>query len=252
MQETMLGYHVQYLRIENLTEDGGVVKKVIEEGYGEIPHEGCDVTGREQRRFVTIAHYTGRLEDGTKFDSSRDRKEPFKFKLGVGQVIKGWDLGFASMKVGEHALLVCKSDYAYGSHGTQGIPANATLYFDVELIDFEDKKSLEKMTFRDRLNKAEALKSTANELFAKQMYSRAIPVYEKAFVYAQWANAPIAPGVDFPMQPTAEETEEGMNLLQILNNNKALCLYKSGYFKEAIDAVCIEMEMNSINLFIYF
>ena len=86
------------------------------------------------------AHYTGTLEsDGSKFDSSRDRGREFTFKIGVGQVIRAWDLGFASMKVGEKAILKCRSDYAYGDNGSPPkIPGGATLLFDVELLGFDE------------------------------------------------------------------------------------------------------------------
>jgi len=80
-------------------------------------------------------HYTGTLTDGSKFDSSRDRGKPFTFKLGVGQVIKAWDEGFAKMRVGEKAILTCPPEYAYGVNGYPPvIPANATLIFDVEML----------------------------------------------------------------------------------------------------------------------
>ena len=73
-------------------------------------------------------HYTGTLLNGTKFDSSRDREEPFKFKLGAGQVIKGWDKTVATMKRGEQCRVVLRSDYAYGKSGSPPtIPADATL-----------------------------------------------------------------------------------------------------------------------------
>uniref|UniRef100_A0A3P9PFG8 peptidylprolyl isomerase n=1 Tax=Poecilia reticulata TaxID=8081 RepID=A0A3P9PFG8_POERE len=80
----------------------------------------------------TVAvHYVGTLTNGKKFDSSRDRGEPFTFKLGAGEVIRGWDEGVAQMSVGQLAKLTCSPDYAYGSRGYPPIiPANSTLIFE--------------------------------------------------------------------------------------------------------------------------
>jgi len=84
---------------------------------------------------TVVVHYTGTLQNGTKFDSSRDKGKPFEFRIGEGQVIKGWDEGVAQMSVGQRANLTCTPDYGYGSKGAGGvIPPNATLIFDVELI----------------------------------------------------------------------------------------------------------------------
>lgn len=99
-------------------------------------------SGKEAVKGKTLSvHYTGWVNDddekGHKFDSSLDRGQPFVFKLGAGQVIKGWDEGFEGMKVGGKRTLYIPSNMAYGARGIPqaGIPANADLIFDVELVD---------------------------------------------------------------------------------------------------------------------
>ncbi|GFZ13341.1 rotamase FKBP 1 [Actinidia rufa] len=112
----------------------GLKKKLIKEGEGwDTPDNGDEVE----------VHYTGTLLDGTQFDSSRDRGTPFKFTLGQGQVIKGWDQGIKTMKKGENAIFTIPSELAYGESGSSPtIPPNATLQFDVELLSWVSVKDI--------------------------------------------------------------------------------------------------------------
>ena len=91
-----------------------------------------------KRGQTCVVHYTGMLEDGKKFESSRDRNKPFKFVLGKQEVIRGWEEWVAQMSVGQRAKLTISPDYAYGATGHPGIiPPNATLIFDVEFLKLE-------------------------------------------------------------------------------------------------------------------
>ena len=95
-------------------------------------------TGAEASPGRTVSvHYTGTLLDGSQFDSSRDRGEPFEFRLGTGEVIPGWDEGIKGMRVGGRRELTIPPDMAYGRRGQGDIPPNAALKFDVELMDVQ-------------------------------------------------------------------------------------------------------------------
>ena len=108
--------------------DSGLRTIIHVEGTGDMPKVGQKV----------VVHYTGLLEDGSKFDSSHDRNQPFSFELGMGRVIKGWDEGLALMKKGEKRTFIIPADLGYGSRGAGGvIPPNPTLVFEVELLDFK-------------------------------------------------------------------------------------------------------------------
>lgn len=108
--------------------DQRLVKEVLKEGSGPEVDFGDTVS----------VHYVGRLEDGTKFDSSRDRGEPFSFTQGEGKVIQGWERGILGMKVGEVRKLHIAPSLAYGERGIPGvIPPNSALIFEIELLDVE-------------------------------------------------------------------------------------------------------------------
>ena len=115
-------------KVEEKTQKTATGLEYVEllEGAGASPKKGQTVT----------VHYTGWLTDGKKFDSSVDRGKPFSFQIGVGQVIPGWDEGVGSMKVGGKRKLIIPPNLGYGARGAgSAIPPNATLLFDVELIE---------------------------------------------------------------------------------------------------------------------
>ena len=106
----------------------GLAYKIIKKGTGAKAEAGKTVS----------VHYTGKLSNGTKFDSSYDRNQPIEFELGRGRVIKGWDEGISLLNVGSKATFIIPPDLAYGARGAGGvIPPNATLIFDVELVEIK-------------------------------------------------------------------------------------------------------------------
>ena len=121
---------INNMNSEAIQTSSGLKYKDIIVGDGESPEKGDRVA----------VHYTGTLEDGTKFDSSKDRGQPFEFAIGMGQVIRGWDEGVMTMRPGGNRILTIPSDLAYGDRGSgKIIPSGATLIFDVELIEVNKK-----------------------------------------------------------------------------------------------------------------
>jgi len=107
----------------------GLKIDIIKEGDGKtFPRAGQ----------TAVVHYVGTFLNGTKFDSSRDKQRPFKFKVGQGSVIRGWDEGVPKLSLGAIAKMTCSPEYAYGQQGAGGvIPPNTTLQFEVELLGIE-------------------------------------------------------------------------------------------------------------------
>jgi len=116
------------LENSNMKQEAGLTIEEIEIGNG--PEVKCGN--------IVTAHYTGRLEDGTQFDSSFDRGTPFQFRICQGQVIPGWDQGLLGMKVGEKRKLTVPPELAYGENEIGPIPPNSTLIFDIELVNVEE------------------------------------------------------------------------------------------------------------------
>ena len=158
-------------------QDRGLLKKILVEGHGEeTPNPGSSV----------VVHYVGTLhEDGSMFDSSRDRDSHFKFEVGVGQVIKGWDMGILTMKRGEKCILRCRSDYGYGKHGSPPkIPGDATLNFEVELFSWKEKvKAPWEMILEERRAHATRMDKAGIKAFKRGDYATAINRFEDGVKY---------------------------------------------------------------------
>ena len=127
-----LVYYFGFYQKKNMEEENKITEQlkieILKEGSGETAKNGDTV----------VVHYTGTLEDGTKFDSSLDRGEPFSFILGAGRVIAGWEQGILGMKAGEKRKLIIAPELAYGQAGAGAvIPPNATLLFEVELLEIK-------------------------------------------------------------------------------------------------------------------
>ena len=201
-------------------QDGGVMKKILQEAP-------ADALGPPPNGYEVTAHYTGTLEDGSKFDSSLERGKPFTFTIGKGQVISGWDVGFSSMKVGEKAILAIKSEYGYGEHGMPPkIPGGAKLNFEVELLGFKEKP-IEKwqMTPEQRLAQANKLKAEGTEFFTGKKFKEAAEKYESA------ANYAVDEGI------SGDDVPEEERALYVSSwSNAAMCHIKLKQWPEAISA----------------
>ena len=162
----------------HLTKNSGVIKRIYRFGEEEIiPEKGQEVT----------VNYEGRLEDGSIFDRSIDRGEPLKFYIGTGQVIRGWDIGISTMKLGEKADLIRKPEYAYGKIGAPPkIPGDATLIFTVEVIQIHDRKPTRWMMSDPELIKvALRMKDDGNLRFKAQKLKEAEGMYREALAHIE-------------------------------------------------------------------
>nr|XP_060629172.1 peptidyl-prolyl cis-trans isomerase FKBP5 [Anolis sagrei ordinatus]XP_060629173.1 peptidyl-prolyl cis-trans isomerase FKBP5 [Anolis sagrei ordinatus]XP_060629174.1 peptidyl-prolyl cis-trans isomerase FKBP5 [Anolis sagrei ordinatus]XP_060629176.1 peptidyl-prolyl cis-trans isomerase FKBP5 [Anolis sagrei ordinatus]XP_060629177.1 peptidyl-prolyl cis-trans isomerase FKBP5 [Anolis sagrei ordinatus]XP_060629178.1 peptidyl-prolyl cis-trans isomerase FKBP5 [Anolis sagrei ordinatus] len=176
------------------TKDRGVLKIVKRPGNkDESPMIGDKV----------YVHYKGKLANGKKFDSSRDRNEPFIFSLGKGQVIKAWDIGVSTMKKGEICHLLCKPEYAYGSAGSvPKIPSNATLFFEIELLDFKGEDLFENGGIIRRIKQKGEGYSNPNEGAAVQIHlkgfceGRVFDCRDVAFTVGEGEDHDIPIGID--------------------------------------------------------
>jgi len=200
----------------DLSGDGGVRKRTIRAGRGEAgPPQGANVT----------VHYDGYLTSGVKFDSSRDRGQPFTFKLGSGQVIQAWDVSVACMRPSEFAEITCRSDYGYGWEGSPPkIPSDATLRFEIELLSWEPDPA--DMSAAEKLERAETLRAAGTAAFKAQQYRDARAHYQQA--------GDLAALVDLTSEPNHVEGSKSIALSCALNS--AQCALKLEDWGAAVDA----------------
>ena len=134
----MLKKGVIIFMVSVLSSIPGVGKEVVTQSGLKYTDEKVGDGSEAKAGDKVKVHYTGTLVDGKKFDSSRDRGQPFKYQFGVGQVIQGWDDGVATLKVGGKSKFTIPSELGYGTRGAGGIiPPNATLIFEVELLGIQ-------------------------------------------------------------------------------------------------------------------
>lgn len=217
----------------DLTGDGGVLKTILrngEEGDENIPKQGNEVT----------VHYVGKLEsNGSVFDSSVERNTPFKFTLGQGEVIKGWDICVASMRKNEKCLVRLESDYAYGDRGCgDKIPSKSVLIFEIELISFKEaSKSIYDYTDEEKIQAAFELKEEGNEAFKANRLDEAIMKYKEALDFFTHADEWVE-GLE----------EKKKNIEIICNLNLSTCYNKTGDYPNAIDHATkvLKLEKNNV------
>lgn len=196
-------------------------KKEGEVQTASLAEQGEDITPNKDRGVLKIVkrpgnkdespmigdkvyvHYNGKLSNGKKFDSSRDRNEPFIFSLGKGQVIKAWDIGVSTMTRGEICHLLCKPEYAYGSAGSvPKIPSNATLFFEIELLDFKGEDLFEDGGIIRRIKQKGEGYSNPNEGAAVQIHlkgfcdGRMFDSRDVAFTVGEGEDHDIPIGID--------------------------------------------------------
>lgn len=184
--------------------------------------------------FRYIVHYTGRLMDGSIFDSSIERNTTFKFTLGQG-VIEGWSIGFASMKKGEKAVLQCGPNYAYGAGGSPPkIPPNATLRFTVELINYGPKrKETWQMKSNEKVEEADKRKNEGNRAFTGGDLYGALEEYKEGWKVIEYLNEESVASYD----PLTENSKTLLRTLHVtLQSNMAMVYLKLENYREAMKA----------------
>ncbi|XP_023394270.1 peptidyl-prolyl cis-trans isomerase FKBP5 [Pteropus vampyrus] len=215
-----------------------------------VAEQGEDITSKKDRGVLKIVkrvgnseetpmigdkvyvHYNGKLANGKKFDSSHDRNEPFVFNLGKGQVIKAWDIGVATMKKGEMCHLLCKPEYAYGSAGSiPKIPSNATLFFEIELLDFKGEDLFEDGGIIRRIKRKGEGYSNPNEGATVEIHleghcgGKMFDCRDVIFIVGEGEDHDIPIGIDKALEKMQREEQCILYLGPRLSSRSSYCLF---------------------------
>ena len=214
----------------NITEDGGVKKKIIKEGTGAQAVEGAEVH----------VNYIGRNKDNKIFDQTKDK--PFTFKIGSHQVIKGWEIGVATMKIGEKSEFILAPEYAYGKQKVSDlIPENSTLTFEIELLKVEiPKKEISEMTYEEKLAEGKKYKEEGVTKFKAGDISNARDLFTRAIAYLE------------NMDKTKKEEEEGVNLYVTTLSNLCNCCNRLKEYHAIISYATKGLKIKELPKLFYF
>ena len=214
----------------NITEDGGVKKKIIKEGTGAQATEGSEVQ----------VNYIGRNKDNKIFDQTKDK--PFKFTIGSHQVIKGWEIGVKTMKIGEKSEFILAPEYAYGDKKVSDlIPENSTLTFEIELLKVEiPKKEISKMTYEEKLAEGKKLKEEGVNKYKAGDITNARDMFTRATAYLE------------NMDKTKEEEAEGVNLYVTILSNICNCCNRQNEYHAVVSYASKGLKIKELPKFYYF
>ena len=214
----------------NITEDGGVKKKIIKEGTGAEAVEGAEVS----------VNYVGRNKDNKIFDQTKDT--PFKFKIGSHQVIKGWEIGVKTMKIGEKSEFILSPEYAYGSQKVSDlIPENSTLTFEIELLKVEiPKKPISEMTYEEKLAEGKKYKEEGVAKFKEGDIPNARDSFTRAVAYLE------------NMDKSKQEEAEGVNLYVATLSNICNCCNRQKEYYPIINFASKGLKIKEVPKLYYF
>ncbi|KAK1426360.1 hypothetical protein QVD17_15031 [Tagetes erecta] len=223
---------VSWKTVSEVTSDNKVLKKILIEGEGyDRPNDGA----------VVQVKLIGKLQDGTVFLKKGYDEVLFEFKVDEEQVIDGLDRGVKTMKKGEVSVLTIHPDYAFGSNESHQeyatVPANSTVYYDVELVSFEKEKDLWELNTLEKIEASGRKKEEGNILFKKQKYERASKRYEKALSFIEYDSA------------FSEDEKQQANVLKIsCNLNNAACKLKLRDYKHVVKLCTKVLDADSKNV----